>query len=402
MSGGKNAPLKSLNPQFHELMRIDFAEFDIHAGEAGAMMDWADPFRSCPRVPLHVIEATKAALDRGTTCYSLPIGSLALRRVVAARLHDVNGITADPSTEIIVTPGSDAGLHHAIRAVLVPGDEVIVPEPSYPSNFGNTTIAGGTVVPMRLSANNGYQIEIEQLRELVTTRSKLIILTQPNNPTGTIYNGSSLDAVREVAQSNGLYVIADQAFEANVFDGRKVMSIASLPGMWDRTITLFSTSKAMGLSGFRIGYTVACRKLMQVLHNSAVLVLGAPNSFAQEGALAGLRNDRFIGEFNAVYDRRRRLLHEALNAIPGVRMALPEAGFMAWVDVSILGSSRDVADYIRKSAGISVSDGRMYGPSGDGFLRIVYGAVGSDAHFEESVTSLAFVLRRFAATPRSV
>ncbi len=402
MPGGKIAPLKSLNPQFRGLMQIDFAELDIHAGAAGAMMDWADPFRSCPRVPSHVIEATKVALDRGRTCYSLPIGSLALRRAVAARLHDVNGITADPSTEIIVTPGSDAGLHHAIRAVIVPGDEVIVPEPSYPSNFGNTTIAGGTVVPMRLNAHNGYQIEIDQLRRHVSSRSKLIILTQPNNPTGTIYNRSSLDAVREVAQSNGLYVIADQAFEANAFDGREVVSIASLPGMWNRTITLFSTSKAMGLSGFRVGYTAACRKLMQILYNSAVLVFGAPNSFAQEGALAGLSNDGFIGEFNAVYDRRRRRLHEELNAIPGVHMALPEAGFMAWADVSMLGNSRDVADYIRKSAGISVSDGRMYGSSGDGFLRIVYGAVGNDAHFEQCVTSLAFALRRFAVAPRSV
>ena len=397
MSGGKIAPLKSLNPRFRELMQIDFAELDIHAGAAGAKMDWADPFRSCPRVPSHVIDATKTALDRGRTCYSLPIGSLALRRAVAARLHGENGITADPLTEIIITPGSDAGLHHAIRAVLLPGDEVIVPEPSYPSNFGNTAIAGGTVVPMRLNAQNGYQIGIEQLRGHVTSRSKLIILTQPNNPTGTIYDRSSLDAVREVAQSNGLYVIADQAFEANAFDGREVVSIASLPGMWDRTITLFSTSKAMGLSGFRVGYTAACRRLMQVLYNSAVLVLGAPNSFAQEGALAGLRDDRFIGEFNAIYDRRRRLLYEELNAIPGVRMALPEAGFMAWVDVSMLGSSRDVAEYIRKSAGISVGDGRMYGPSGDGFLRIVYGAVGNDGHFEESVASLGFALRRFAA-----
>lgn len=381
-------------------MQIDFAEFDKHAAAPGVMMDWADPFRSRSRVPPHVIAATKQALDDGKTCYSLPIGSLELRRALAARLRVRNGIDADPSTEIIVTPGSDAGLHHAIRAVLEAGDEVIIPEPCYPSNFGNTTIAGAIAVPLRLSAHDGYQIDVERLREQVTPRTKLIILTQPNNPTGTIFNSVSLQAVREVAISHDLYVICDQAFEANVFDGKPVTSLASLPDMWERTITLFSTSKAMGLSGFRIGYTVACKRVMQVLHNSAVLVLGAPNSFAQEAALAALSDDGFVGEFNAVYDRRRRALHTALNAIPGVKLALPEAGFMAWVDVSALGGGREIANYIRQFANVSVSDGRMYGPSGEGFLRIVYGAVGADSDFDESLARVVAALRRLAAERR--
>jgi aspartate/methionine/tyrosine aminotransferase len=388
------AELKGLNRNSGRLMRIDFAELDAMSA-GGVMMDWADPFRSDSRVPVHVIEATKAALERREVVYSLPIGLLALRQSVSKRLKEVNGIEADPSNEVVITPGSDAGLHHAFRALLEPGDEVIVPEPCYPLNFGNATLAGATAVPLPLRTDQGYQIHLEELRRRVSPRTKLIVLTQPNNPTGTIYSRASLLAVGEVAQDHGLYVISDQAFEANAFDRRPVCSIASLPGMWDRTITVFSTSKAMGLSGFRVGYSVACERLMQVLYNSAVLILGAPNTFAQHGVLAALADDQFVSKFNTVYDYRRRRLYEALNAIPGVRTALPEAGFMAWVDISSLGTSGEVAQHIRNVANITVNSGTTYGPSGAGFLRIVFGAVGADADFEVSLAKMVKALVGF-------
>jgi aspartate/methionine/tyrosine aminotransferase len=388
--------IKPVNPDFTDLPYMAYSEMDIQIESAGIMMNWCDPFRSASRVPAHVIDAVKKALDDGKTQYTVPIGSLALREAIAKRLQCFNGITADPSTEIIVTPGSDAGLYHAMSVIIEPGDEVLIPEPGYSNNVKNTGICGGTPVLFSLSPAGSYQIDKAALREKVAERTKLIVLTNPNNPTGTIFDPDSLNAVREVALEYGLYVVVDQAFEANVFDGRSFVSVATLPDMWERTITVCSTSKAMGMTGFRVGYNVACKTIMQVMHNSAVLVLGATNTFAQEGARAALEDSHFVSEFNAVYDRRRRALHRALNEVPGVRMDLPEAGFMAWVDVSALGSGRDVARYIRETEDVLVNAGDGYGPSAAGFIRICYGAIGEEPEFNDCVQRLRAALTRLS------
>ncbi len=388
--------IKPLNPDFTDLPYMAYPEMDMQIEGTGIMMNWCDPFRSAARVPTHVIDAVKRALDEGKTQYTVPIGSLALRKAIAKRLQCFNGITADPSTEIIVTPGSDAGLYHAMSVIIAPGDEVLIPEPGYSNNVKNTSICGGTPVLFSLSAGGGYQIDRRALREKATERTKLIVLTNPNNPTGTIFDPDSLNAVREVALEYGLYVVVDQAFEANVFDGRAFVSVATLPDMWERTITVCSTSKAMGMTGFRVGYNVACKTIMQVMHNSAVLVLGATNTFAQEGARAALEDNHFIAEFNVVYDRRRRKLHGALNEVPGVRMDLPEAGSIAWVDVSAFGSGQDVARYIFETVDVLVNSGDGYGPSAAGFIRICYGAIGEEAVFNDCVQRLSAALRRLS------
>lgn len=216
---------RPLNPNFSELPYMPFPEMDAQLTGPGLMMNWCDPFRSAPRLPAHVIEAVKSALDAGKTQYTVPIGSLELRQAIATRLQRFNGITADASTEIIVTPGSDAGLYHAMSVVIAPGDEVLIPEPGYSSNIKNTLICGGTPVLFCLDAARGYQIDKAVLRAKVSNRTKLIVLTQPNNPTGTILDLESLNAVREVALRNGLYVVVDQAFEANVFDGHSMTNL---------------------------------------------------------------------------------------------------------------------------------------------------------------------------------
>jgi aspartate/methionine/tyrosine aminotransferase len=392
--------MKPLNPGFVDLPAIPYPEIDAQLASTTTMMNWADPFRSATRVPAHVIEAVKHALDQGKTQYTVPIGSLALRRAIARRLHHFNGITADASTQILVTPGSDAGLYHAMSVIISPGDEVLIPEPGYSNNRKNTHLCGGTPVLFSLSPDSGYQIDRAVLRDKVTARTKMIVLTNPNNPTGTIFDLDSLHAVREVALEHGLYVVVDQAFEANVFDGRPFVSIATLPDMAERTITVCSTSKAMGMSGFRVGYNVTCPEIMAVMHNCAVLVLGATNTFAQEGARAALEDSHFVSQFNEIYAKRRRTLHTALNEIPGVRMALPEAGFMAWVDVSALGSGRDVARYLKESADLLVNAGDGYGPSGAGFIRICYGTIGEESLFDDCVRRLDGALWRLSRGDR--
>jgi aspartate/methionine/tyrosine aminotransferase len=392
--------LKPPNADFASLPYIAFPEMDAQLQSSRVMMNWADPFRSASRVPQHVIDAVKQALDEGKTYYTVPIGSLELRKAISRRVKGLNGITADPSTEIIVTPGSDAGLFHAMSVIVAHGDEVIVPEPSYASNSKNSVILGATPVPLILRREENYQINKACLTKILSEKTKLIVLTQPNNPTGTLLNRDSLQAVREVALENGLYVVVDQAFEATVFDGNAMISIAALPDMWDRTITVCSMSKAMGMSGFRLGYNVASKALMQAMHNSAVLILGTANTFAQFGAIAALENCDFVQEFNRVYDQRRHALHDALRDIPGVHMDLPEAGFFAWIDVSALGGGKAVAHYIDEAEGILVG-AVGFGSSVEGFIRIVYGAVGDDAVFNASIQKIASALRRLARSQRA-
>lgn len=328
------------------------------------LMGWADPFYPDPSIPSELKQTLLDAIESGfPSHYTLPSGNPQLRRLVAEKLLRFNGITANPMRNIIITPGSDSGLFYALSAVIDPGDEVLVPDPSYPNNFLDIQILGGVPVAVPLYFEEEYCLDISRFQAALTPRTRAIVLTHPNNPTTTVFRKENLLELSQFIQENNLMLVVDQAFEDSVFDGVEFVSPAALPGMWERTITTFSISKGMGLSGFRVGYIVACDEIMDVLYGAAVNVIGATNTLSQQLAIAAYRDNSFMAEYIHEFDQRRKMAHRILSDVPGVRMLMPESSFFSWLDVSKLGDSTEVMDYILKNARVAVNDGKNYGKS---------------------------------------
>jgi aspartate/methionine/tyrosine aminotransferase len=194
----------------------------------------------------------------------------------------------------------------------------------------------------------------------------------PNNPTTTVYNRSSLEALRNVCVRHDLVLVCDQAFEDFTYD-HEFITPASLEGMFERTITVFSVSKGLGLSGFRVGYIVTSDVIMDTMYANAVGVLGATHTASQRAVIAAFEDPSYMKVFEEAYDVRRHKAYEIINSIPNVSMALPESGFLCWINVSKLGNSSDIVSYLVKEAKVSINDGVNYGPGGEGHLRIVLG-----------------------------
>ncbi|HEX2946318.1 MAG TPA: pyridoxal phosphate-dependent aminotransferase [Clostridia bacterium] len=372
-----------MNDRFRDLQGGLFAtvtKADVGEGAGNLMaqgydiMAWADPFFPDPSIPASVTKTMIEAFENGfPSHYTMPMGNADLRRAVAKKLLDRNGIKADPSRNILITPGSDSGLLYAMLPFISEGDEVLVPDPSYPSNFLNCRLCGGTAVPVPLREQNNWQLEIEEFEKRLTDRTRMVLITHPNNPTTTVFRRENLEKLCRFIIEHDLILVCDQAFEDHVYDGVEFVTPATLPGMWERTVTVFSISKGIGLSGFRVGYIVAEDHIMDVFYGGAVNVLGATNTAAQLGAITAMEDKSILAENYKIFERRRRLAYDVFKTIPGVKAFLPESGFLTWINIAKLGTSAEVAAFILKEAKVSVNEGTPYGQCGEGYLRIVHG-----------------------------
>ena len=362
------------------------------------IMAWADPFFPDPSLPASVEHAMTAALSEGTPShYSMPVGRADLRQALARRLSRRMEREIDPGRNLLVTPGSDAGLLYAMMPFIGPGDEVLVPEPTYPNNLLNPELLGGTTVSVPLSPEDNYQLSIPALETRITDRSRMVLLCHPNNPTTTVYRRETLEALAEVIVRHNLILVCDQAFEDHVYDDIEFVSPATLEGMWERTVTVGSISKGYGLSGLRIGHICASDHVMDVLYGAAVNVIGAASTASSIGAAAALEDPEILPEIRRRLDARRRLMVEILGSIPGVRMQAPESGILAWLDVSALGGSAEIVDYLLAEANVLVNPGDQYGAHGEGWIRLVFAVFANDARAEA-----AFLRIREALSARAV
>lgn len=379
---------------FSEVSKADVGDgFASLAKDNITLMGWADPFFPDPSIPEHVKDSLIKAIETGfPSHYTMPIGSFELRQAISRKLLKFNGIDADPSRNIIITPGSDSGLYYALSIFVEQGDEVLVPDPSYPNNFLDVTLLGGVPISVPLDRDNGYQLDIAAFKQALTAKTKAVVLTHPNNPTTTVFRRDRLEELCQFIVENDLCLVIDQAFEDIVFDEIPFVSPATLPGMWNRTITTFSISKGMGLSGFRVGYLVASDTVMDVLYGAAVNVLGATNTLAQVGALAAFSDDSFLKTYITRFERRRRLVYDILSQVPGVQMQLPESGFYSWLDVSALGDSTNIMNRILREAKVAVNDGKNYGSYGDGCLRIIHGCLADENEAIKAIQRIAHTL----------
>ena len=361
------------------------------------LMSWADPFYPQRSAPDHVLAAADAALKNSGGHYTAPIGNRDLKEAIARRLAKYNGLTVQPQRNILITPGSDSGLFFAMLPFVRPGVDVMTVDPSYPNNVQNTEILGGRVISVPVFPEDGFQIRIEEFERRITPATRLVVLTNPNNPTTTVYRRENLEALADFVIRHDLILVVDQAFEQPVFDGIEMVTAAALPGMWERTLTVCSLSKGFGMSGFRVGYIVACEQIMDKLYGTAVSVLGTANTAAQFAAIAALEDDAFVQEFSEIHRRRRDMAVQALGGIPGVILYPTECGYLSWVDVSALGTDAEVADYLLHHAKVSVNTGSPYGSRGAGHLRIVHSVLGDDAALADALSRIRKALLQLSA-----
>jgi len=384
---------------FTKVTKADVGGGYLEMGKRGVtLMGWADPFYPDPAFPAHVKDALIKAIETGFPAhYTPPVGDAELKRVLAKKLKRFNGLQVDPERNILVTPGSDSGLYYAMLPFVDKGDEVMALDPSYPNNFQNVKLMGGTVVPIPVYEKNGFQPSIQDFESRLTSKTKMVVLTQPNNPTTTVLRRPFLEELSRFIVKNDLVCVVDQAFEDSVFDGVDFVTVATLPNMFSRTVTVFSLSKGMALSGIRVGYIVADDIIMDVLYGAAVSVIGATNTASQIAAVSALQNDAFIGEYNKIFDRRRKMAFEFFNKVPGVSMLMPESGFFSWVNVERLGGGAVVAARLLDTGTAAVNSGAAYGQQGKNFIRVVQGSLCSDDMVREALSRICAVLVKMSA-----
>lgn len=325
--------------------------------------------------PAHAKEAVKEALDAGIVHYGDLQGDADLREALAAKLKDFNRLPASPA-EILITNGLTQASFATFMAALDPGDEVLVLEPYYPQHLPKIELIGGRVVPVPLRFSAGYRLDAEAVEAAVTDRTAILLLVNPANPVGTVFTLDELEALADIARRHDLLVVTDEVYEYITYDGRAHISIASLPEMWERTISLFAFTKAYAMDGWRLGYAVAPSELLTQVMRVAMNETTHPNVFAQRGALAAVTGPRRVLEEMVSEDRRRRdLVYERLNAMPGVSCHLPEGTIYAFPDVSALGiPSAELADRLVEEAHVATEAGSFYGSTGEGHLRICFGS----------------------------
>ena len=383
---------------FSTAQKADVGDVAARMEAAGvAMMSWADPFMPDPAIPQSVMDAAIEALKTGFPAhYTMPIGSPDLKKLIADRIERKYGFRLDPSRNIIINPGSDNGLLFAMMPWINPGDEVMVHDPSYASNFLNPELLGGVTVKVPTFPEDGYHIRIEEYEKRVTDKTKMVLLTNPNNPTGVSYTREELEQLAAFCVKHDLICVCDQAFEDTVFPENEMVCISQLEGMWERTVTVCSVSKGMALSGFRVGWTYASDVIMDVYFACAVNIQGATSTLAQLAVMPAFRDDSFIREYMVKYDNRRKYAYKLFNSIPGISLRMPEAGFFVWIDVSQLGDSSEITQLLVDEARVSVNDGKFYGDMGNGHLRMIDGCFWEDADSYAAMERMAETFRKLA------
>jgi aspartate aminotransferase len=348
--------------------------------------------------PARIKAAAVRAMEAGQTKYTEVGGVPELRAAVCTKLKRDNGLDYDPA-EIVVSVGAKHTLFNIAVAVLNPGDEVLVPSPYWVSYPEQARLLGAVPVPVETREDTGFDLEPDRLRAAVTPRTRLVIVNSPNNPTGAVFSRSALEAVARLAVERDLLVVSDECYEALTFAGRHV-SIAQLgPEIKARTLVVNTCSKAYAMTGWRIGYAAGPRALIKAMTDAQSQVTSNPASVAQWAAVEALTGPQDeVATMAAEFDRRRHLIVDGLNALPGVRCVMPKGAFYAFANVAglfgrrvpdsskKLGGSTDVAEFLLDRARVAVVPGLDFG---------------SDAHVRLSYATSASLIREGLARMRA-
>ena len=323
--------------------------------------------------PWHVREEGIYALTKGRTFYTGNAGLKELRREIAGFLNRHYDLSYDPLHEVLVTVGGSEAIDLCFRAMLDAGDEVIIPEPAYVSYKPCAILAGATPVTVELKEEYKFKLQPEQLEEKITDRTKLLLLSYPNNPTGAVMTREDLEKIAQIVIKHDLYVLSDEIYSELTYTGENHVSIASLPGMWSRTIVVNGFSKSYAMTGWRIGYAAAPALIMaQMLKIHQFAIMCAPTN-SQYAAIEAMKNgDEDIAYMRAEYNIRRKYLLDAFAQLD-IPCFEAEGAFYVFPCIRRFGmTSEEFANRLLEEQHLAVIPGSAFGDSGEGFLRISY------------------------------
>jgi aspartate aminotransferase len=322
--------------------------------------------------PAHIKEAAAEALREGFTHYVAAPGLPEVREAVG-EFFGRTGRVRYPADRVIVTPGAKPIMFYAIMALCEEGDEVIYPDPGFPMYESITSFAGARPVPVPLHEEHEFRVNPEEIAPLVTDRTRLIVLNTPHNPCGSALTREDVEAIAEIAIRNDLYVLSDEVYWASRYEGEHA-SISTVDGMQDRTILLDGCSKTYAMTGWRLGFAAFPTDLVEPVTRMIINSVSCTAAFSQRAALAALTGpwepiQAMIDEFR----KRRDVIVEGLNRIPGITCTEPAGAFYAFPNISELGlPSEQVAQFLLDRAGVACLSGTAFGPAGQGYLRFSY------------------------------
>ncbi len=323
--------------------------------------------------PRNISEAAAdALLNKGMTHYTPATGIPQLKHAIVDDARRYKGIQASPE-QVIVTPGAKPIMFYAMFALLDEGDEAIYPNPGFPIYESMIEFVGATAVAAPLRAEREFRMDVQEVASLVTDRTRLIVLNSPQNPTGSVLTEDDLGAIAKLAVDHDLVVLTDEIYGRLQYEGEP-LSIATLPGMAERTITLDGFSKTYAMTGWRMGYGIVPASLAPAFSTLVINSVSCTNAFAQAGAVEALTGPQDgANAMREEFIARRSLVIEGLNAISGVSCVMPHGAFYAFPNVSSFGkSSVEIADHLLYDAGVCVLAGTSFGRFGEGYLRLSY------------------------------
>jgi aspartate/methionine/tyrosine aminotransferase len=325
--------------------------------------------------PAHIIDAAVRALEQGHTHYVPPPGIAELREAVAEFLEHTGRLATSPD-RVIVTPGAKPVLWYVLHAVCEEGDEVLVPDPSFPTYASLASFVGAKPIPVPLREEHGFRLDPSELASLVTDRTKLLIVSSPENPCGSALTREDVEAIASIAIEHDLVVLSDEIYWAIRYDGRPHVSVLDVDGMAERTVLLDGWSKTFAMTGWRLGFGVFPAWLVEPVTRLVINSVSCTAAFAQHAAIAALRGpwdpvEAMVAEFA----RRREVIVEGLNTVDGFSCARPSGAFYVFPNVRALGvPSREVERHLLDDAGVAVLSGTGFGVHGEGYLRLSYTA----------------------------
>lgn len=358
-------------------------------------------------IPPHAREAMEKALRDGMTHYTASTGIPVLREAIFKKVTQQNGLKVADVDHVMVTNGGMHGLYIIFRALLDEGDEVILPDPMWTEIAENIRLSGGKPVPVRLLPENGYQYDPAGIEAAITPRTKAIFINTPHNPVGVVATREILEAIAGIAARHNLLLVSDEAYEHVIFDGRKHVSLGSLPAVQDRTISVYSLSKTYAMSGLRLGYVVVPQELyLERMRKLVRCTINGVNSVAQYGAAAALNGPQDQTQSMAgEYERRRDTLFQSLKSAPYLEAFEPGGAFYLWARITPEWPGYDgrkddcsMTNYLIDKAGIGTAPGSAFGAAGSGHIRFAFSC--STEQVQEAASLLPATLKAAAQAMR--
>ncbi|MEK9136027.1 MAG: pyridoxal phosphate-dependent aminotransferase [Bacteroidota bacterium] len=339
--------------------------------------------------PVNIRNAAKAALDKGFTHYGPAPGLPDLRRTIAEYMTKQRGVQFN-ANQVVVTPGGKPIMFFAIMASVDAGDEVIYPNPGFPIYESVISFVGAKPVPLALKEEKGFRFDIDDLRKLITPKTRMLIINSPQNPTGGVLTKDDLRQIAELAVKHDLIVLSDEIYSRIIYDGFTHTSITQFPGMPERTIILDGFSKTYAMTGWRLGFGVMPEVLVPMIAQLQINSNSCTASFTQMAGVEALTGPQVgVDAMVAEFKRRRDTIVEGLNTIPGFRCHKPLGAFYVFPNITAIGKpSRVIADYLLNEAGVACLSGTAFGAFGEGYLRFSYA---------NSVENITLALERIRA-----